>query len=59
MDVQSRKPGGIKEGFPEEGVFRSGLKDELVFPEWKKNVCSFILSFYAHFLRPAWGPSLC
>lgn len=58
VDTQGSKPGGIKEGFPEEGIFGSGLKDELVFTRWRKDVCSFIQSFILHpFPEASLGPA--
>lgn len=42
VDSQRREPGTIREGFLEEGILRSGLKDELLFTRWRKDVCSFI-----------------
>lgn len=45
---------GVREGFLEEGRFRSGWKDEL-FTRWRKDVRSFSHSFYTHFLRSSLG----
>lgn len=45
----------VGEGFPEEGTFRSGSKDESVFTRWRKDVCAFSHSFYTHFLRLPWA----
>lgn len=45
---------GVREGFLEEGRFRSGWKDEL-FTRWRKDVRSFSHSFYTHFLRSPLG----
>lgn len=56
MDTQRRKPGGVREGFPEEGIFRSALKEESAFTRWRKDL--FIQSFIlCPFPQASLGPA--